>query len=134
MCLTTGKKVIANVLNVIHTPHLTDVDSGQHIFSKMDEVITTNGILWSHCIGVGVDNTSVNLGVQNSIRTRVLQCNPNTYFMGCPCHIVHNTALKASETFAKKSYNFNFIASLKCFGFSVPCLTSKICLLPTFLL
>ena len=105
MCLTTGKKVITNVLNVIHTPHLTGVDSGtaQSIFSKMDEVITTNGISWSHCIGVGVDNTSVNLGVRNSIRTRVLQCNPNTYFTGCPCHIIHNTALKASETFAKVS-------------------------------
>uniref|UniRef100_A0A1X7UVC4 DUF4371 domain-containing protein n=1 Tax=Amphimedon queenslandica TaxID=400682 RepID=A0A1X7UVC4_AMPQE len=90
MCLTTG------------------VDSGtaQSIFSKMDEVITSNGVSWSHCVGVGVDNTSVNLGVRNCIRTHVLQCNPNTYFIGCPCYIVHNAALKASEIFAQGSFNF----------------------------
>uniref|UniRef100_A0A1X7TWU2 HAT C-terminal dimerisation domain-containing protein n=1 Tax=Amphimedon queenslandica TaxID=400682 RepID=A0A1X7TWU2_AMPQE len=81
MCLTTGK--------------------AESIFTKMNEVFTNNGVSWDHCIGAGVDNTSVNLGVRNSIRTRVLQKNPNTYFMGCPCHIVHNTALKASSKFAE---------------------------------
>ena len=32
--------------------------------------------VWSNCIGKGVDNTSVNLGVRNSIRTHVLQKHP----------------------------------------------------------
>uniref|UniRef100_A0A1X7VKY4 HAT C-terminal dimerisation domain-containing protein n=1 Tax=Amphimedon queenslandica TaxID=400682 RepID=A0A1X7VKY4_AMPQE len=81
MCLTTGK--------------------AESIFTKMNEVSTNNGVSWDHCIGAGVENTSVNLGVRNSIRTRVLQKNPNTYFMGCPCHIVHNTAFKACSKFAE---------------------------------
>jgi len=32
--------------------------------------------------------------------TRVQQKNLAIYFMGCPCHIVHNCAQKAAEKFA----------------------------------
>ena len=48
---------------------------------------------------VGVDNTSVNIGVRDSIKTRVLRQNPAVYFNGCPCHIIHNAAQKAGESF-----------------------------------
>ena len=51
---------------------------------------------WHNCVGVGVDNTSVNLGKRNSIMTRVMQKHPAFFFMGCRCH-VHDMALKASE-------------------------------------
>lgn len=54
---------------------------------------------WLNCISVGVDNTSVNIGIRNSIKSRVLQRNSNIYFNGCPCHIIHNTAHKAGEEF-----------------------------------
>ena len=47
---------------------------------------------WNMCTSVGVDNTSVNTGVRNSLRTRVLGQNPAIYFNGCPCHILHNAA------------------------------------------
>lgn len=75
--------------------------SAESIFSKMDEALQSNGVSWQNCVGVGVDNTSVNLGKRNSIMTRVVQKNPAAFFMGCPCHIVHNMALKASEKFAQ---------------------------------
>ena len=83
MCLTTGQQSA----------------TAESIFNKMDETLKSNEIQWTNCVGAGVDNTSVNLGRKNSIRTRVLQQNPATYFMGCPCHIVHNVALKASASF-----------------------------------
>lgn len=35
--------------------------------------------------------------------TLVKQENENCYFMGCPCHLVHNVASHASETFQKTS-------------------------------
>ena len=63
----------------------------------MNEVFEENQILWEHCVGVGVDNTSVNIGKNNSIMTRVQEKNSSAYFMGCPCHIIHNAAGKASE-------------------------------------
>jgi len=46
-----------------------------------------------------VDNTSVNIGIWDSIKNRVLQQNPSVYFNGCPCHIIHNAAQKAGESF-----------------------------------
>ena len=67
----------------------------------MNTALESNNISWSNCVGVSVDNTSVNLGKRNSIMTRAVQQNPSTYFMGCPCHIVHNMALKASEIFTQ---------------------------------
>ena len=71
----------------------------QSIFTKMDETLQNNDVSWENCVGVGVDNKSVNLGRRNSIMTRVLQNNPAAFFMSCPCHIVHNLSLKASQKF-----------------------------------
>ncbi len=39
------------------------------------------------------------MGCRNSIKTRILGENRATYVMGCPCHIVHNTAGKAADAF-----------------------------------
>lgn len=58
---------------------------------------------WNLCTSVGVDNTSVNIGSRDSIKTRVLRCNPAIYFNGCPCHILHNAAQKAAESFSQSS-------------------------------
>ena len=75
--------------------------TAESIFNKMDEAFVNNDIIWDKCVGTGVHNTSVNLAIRNSIRTRVLQKNASFYFMGCPCHIVHNTALKAANSFTQ---------------------------------
>ena len=80
--------------------------TAERIFSKMNEVLHTNLIPWANCVGVVVDNTSVNLGKSNSIMTRVQQQNPAVYFLGCPCHIVHIRAMKASGSFTAVSHHF----------------------------
>ena len=49
----------------------------------------------------GVDNTNSNIGAKNSIKSRVTQLNP--YFVGCPCHSIHNAAQKAAEAFGDLS-------------------------------
>ena len=50
-----------------------------------------------------MENTTVNLGSRNSIMTRVKQRSPSCYFMGCPCHLIHNITCKASEAFCDTS-------------------------------
>ena len=50
---------------------------------------------WSLCTSISVDNASVNLGVRDSLKTRILQRNSAIYFNGCPCHIIHNASRKA---------------------------------------
>ena len=56
---------------------------------------------WSLCTSVGIDNTSVNIGVRDSLKSRITKRNSSVYFCGCPCHIIHNTAQKAGEAFTK---------------------------------
>ena len=75
--------------------------TAESIFSKMNEALSKRGISWQNCVGIGLDNTSVNMGAHNSIRTRVESSNASIYIMGCPCHIVHNIAIKADDAFAK---------------------------------
>ena len=77
----------------------TDSATARVIFAKMNSVLQENQILWDNCVGVSVDNTSVNIGTNNSIMTRVHEKHPAAYFMGCPCHIIHNTSVKAAECF-----------------------------------
>ena len=71
------------------------------IFSKIDSTLVKHNIPWSNCVGFGVDNTSVNVGIRNSILTHVKQKVSTCYFMGCPCHLVHNVADYAAEAFQK---------------------------------
>ena len=56
---------------------------------------------WENCTAAGLDNTMVNVGKKNSIRTRVLAKNKNIFINGCTCHIIQNTANKAAERFSR---------------------------------
>ena len=75
----------------------TDASTAKAIFDKMSGVLSNYKIPWDNCIGLGVDNTSVNTGRHNSIISRVRAINPKVYLMGCPCHIAHNTASGAAD-------------------------------------
>ena len=81
----------------------TNSATAQAIFDKMNAVLAMHNIPWEKCVGVGVDNTSVNLGRHNSIMTKVHQINSKVYFMGCPCHIAHNAASAASDRFRQET-------------------------------
>ena len=80
---------------------MSSSSTAQGIFTRMNEVLQSNAITWKTCVGLGVDNTSANMGCRNSIKTRVQEKNEAIYIMGCPCHIVHNTAGKAGDAFYK---------------------------------
>ena len=69
------------------------------IDNKMKELLQSS-TPWALCTSVSVDNTAVNIGVRDSLKTRVTKCNPAIFFNGCPCHILHNAAQKAAESFA----------------------------------
>ena len=64
-------------------------------FNKIDQGLQKHDVTWGNCAGFLVDNTSASLGKQNPIKTRVLEKNQECYFLGCPCHIMHNTVHKA---------------------------------------
>ena len=49
---------------------------------------------------IGVDNSSVNIGERNSIKSRVVEKSPEIVISRCSCHILHNAASKAADAFA----------------------------------
>ena len=93
---------------IVHTQFLdmcmSSDATAEGIFSKMQEALDKHEISWNNCVGISLDNTSVNMGCHNSIRTRVVGANPAAYILGCPCHIVHNIASKANEAFEQVNY------------------------------
>ena len=96
----TSNMVVTRFLDIYTTTGAT----AEAIYSTMN--LKLGSLLncpnpWMLCTSVGVDNTSVNIGVRDSIKTRVLQQNPAVYFNGCLCHIIHNAAQKAGEVFTE---------------------------------
>ena len=75
------------------------------IFQKIDDAMIKLQLPWKNCVGFSLYNTSANLGISNSVKSRVILKNNNCYFMGCPCHIIHNTTHKGSAGF---TYNTKF--------------------------
>jgi hypothetical protein len=69
----------------------------------MDEVLTTHSIPWDNCVALSVDNTSVNLGVRNSLKVHTCKKHSGIYVFGCPCHILHNCASKAGKAFGNST-------------------------------
>lgn len=89
--------------------------TAEGIFSKMQEALSKHEIPWDNCVRIGLDNTSVNMGCTNSIKTRVLSVNAAVSIIGCPCHIVHDIAGKAGEAYDKvpnNRYNCNDVACI----------------------
>ena len=56
---------------------------------------------WKNCVCLSVDNNFVNTGVRNSLSSRIREKNIQAYVLGCPCHILHNTAVKAATALAE---------------------------------
>lgn len=99
---------------MVHTQFLdmclSSLSTAEGIFSKMQAALDKYEIAWMNCVGIAVDNTSVNMGCRNSIKTRIQGVNAAIYVMGCCCHIVHNIAGKASSAFeAVSNYYYIFI-------------------------
>lgn len=90
-------KVETRSLDNMCTTSGSDAATARAIFDKMNSVLVNRNILWNNCVGLGVDNTSVNIGRHNSIVSRIHAISPNVYLMGCPCHIAHNTASAAAD-------------------------------------
>ena len=83
LCLTSGE----------------DAGRAKSIFDKINDTLSELNIPWNHCTSFGVDNTNTNIGAKNSLKSRTLEKNPAIYFVGCPCHIIHNAAQKAGDGF-----------------------------------
>lgn len=79
----------------------TSCSSAEAVFSRMNEVLEGDNIPWVNCGALAVDNASVNLGIRNSIKSRVLDQYPFICILGCCCHIVHNNTCAGGSVYSK---------------------------------
>ena len=78
-----------------------DTSTTQDLFQSADDILAKNGVQWNNCTSLGLDKTNKNIGNRDSIKTKALGENPTIKISGCPCHVLHNAAMKASTAFAK---------------------------------
>lgn len=96
-----SSRIVTQVLDMCTASAATAEAIYSVVDGKLAKLLDTDNP-WKLCTSVGVDNTSVNIGIHNSLKSRVLQRNPAVYFSGCPCHILHNAAQKAAEVFSSE--------------------------------
>ena len=78
-----------------------DASTADVMFESVDNILTINDIRWDHCMAIGLDNTNVNIGEHNSIKSRAKEKNEDIVIAGCPCHILHNASAKATMAFSE---------------------------------
>lgn len=76
----TDRSQVSTYLLDMCTTSGRDCGTSLAIFTKINSVLESLSIPWSNCVGFGVDNTSVNLGLRHSIMTHVQQRNGSCYF------------------------------------------------------
>ena len=72
MCVTSGR----------------DASKAETLFSVVQEKLEGDEIPWTQVVSLSVDNTNSMVGAHNSLASR-LKKNPDTYVLGCPCHLAH---------------------------------------------
>ena len=77
-----------------------DCSKTETLFTAINEVFKSDDLDWDNVVSVGLDNTNTNLGSKNSLRTRILAGNPQTFIAGCNCHLAHLVAGKGGEAYA----------------------------------
>ena len=87
MCITSGE----------------DCSKAETLFNAIDSAFVTDELSWKQCVSVGLDNTNVNMGNRNSVKSRVLQKNPCCFIAGCNCHLAHIAAKKGGSAYSKTS-------------------------------
>ena len=71
------------------------------MFESVNNLLDVNSIQWDHCMAIGLDNTNVNIGDHNSIKSRAREKNKNVIIADCPCHKLHNASGKAGTVFSE---------------------------------
>ena len=78
-----------------------DASTADVMFESVNNFLSENDIQWDHCMAIGLDNTNVNIGDHNSIKSRAKEKNEDIVIAGCPCHILHNASGKAATAFSE---------------------------------
>ena len=74
-----------------------DCSKAETLFTAINDAFKSDDFYWDNVVSVGLDNTDTNMKSRNSLRTRILAENPQTFIAGCKCHLAHLAAGKGDE-------------------------------------
>ena len=100
---------VTNSKHVDFTLYDMCVTSGKHcskavtLFNKTDGTLSKDGIDWDNTITSGLDNTNLNMGCYNSLKSITIEKNSSYYAAGCNYHLVHLAAGGGKQAFANLS-------------------------------
>jgi len=83
---------------LLSLPNLEFDATGENIAGLIDKCFTKLGVPWKNCVAIGCDNASVMTGCNKGCVTCIQQkYKPTVSLAGCPCHLIHIAAEKASQ-------------------------------------
>lgn len=71
-------------------------ETSKHIAQSLENGLVTSKLSLQNVTAYAADNAPVNYGKNQSVFTELLKLNNKIVPLGCPCHILHNTAKKAA--------------------------------------
>ena len=77
-----------------------DCSTAETLFTVINDAFKSDNLDWENVISVGLNNTNTNMGSRNSLRTKILAKNPETFIAECICHLAHLAAGKGGEAYA----------------------------------
>ena len=90
-------------------PRLMCATSGKHcsktstLFDTIDSSLKKEGLDRDNIVSVELDNTNSNIGNKNSVKSKVLEKNPQCFIVGCNCHLNHVAAGKEGYAYSNVS-------------------------------
>ena len=69
------------------------------MLTAINDAFKKDDLNWENVVSVGWDNTNANMGIRNSLKTRILSENAQTFIAGCTCHQAHLTAGKGGDAY-----------------------------------
>ena len=69
---------------------------GQAIYQFMADYMEKHSISWENYLSCGADNANVMSGTGSGVAGHLKHLHPHVYMVGCPCHLIHIAAEKAT--------------------------------------
>ena len=66
---------------------ICNIATGETLFQALETALQSRSIPWQNVIGFASDSASVMVGKQNSVLSRVRECQPKVFSLGCMCHL-----------------------------------------------
>ncbi|GBN12322.1 hypothetical protein AVEN_250723-1 [Araneus ventricosus] len=89
-------QVVTSLLSLSESSNNT----GEGIFNFIDAEFQKFQLKWENCIAFGADNTNTMAGCNKGVLGLFKKKQPNLKFIGCPCHLIHLAAQKATNSLA----------------------------------